>query len=138
MRISDWSADVCSSDLQGLRAWSAIGDVPDAIDCAVVALPGDLVLDAVEQCAAKGIRALVIFSAGFNEAGDEGIARQARLREIVDSTGLRIVGPNCLGVFNSRNGAWPSFNSLFQETVAGPAIGRVSPQGGSTAPPVEN
>src|SRR3546814_16126039 len=67
---------------QGLRAWSAIGDVPDAIDCAVVALPGDLVLDAVEQCAAKGIRALVIFSAGFNEAGDEGIARQARLREI--------------------------------------------------------
>src|SRR3546814_4157714 len=47
--------------------------------------PGDLVLDAVEQCAAKGIRALVIFSAGFNEAGDEGIARQARLREIVRS-----------------------------------------------------
>src|SRR3546814_13500577 len=77
MRISDWSSDVCSSDL---------------------ALPGDLVLDAVEQCAAKGIRALVIFSAGFNEAGDEGIARQARLREIVDSTGMRIVGPNCLGV----------------------------------------
>src|SRR3546814_11306295 len=103
MRISDWSSDVCSSDL---------------------ALPGDLVLDAVEQCAAKGIRALVIFSAGFNEAGDEGIARQARLREIVDSTGMRIVGPNCLGVFNSRNGAWLSFTSLFPERVAGPATGK--------------
>src|SRR3546814_12142729 len=112
MRISDWSSDGCSSDL---------------------ALPGDLVLDAVEQCAAKGIRALVIFSAGFNEAGDEGIARQARLREIVDSTGMRIVGPNCLGVFNSRNGAWLSFTSLFQERVAGPAIGMISQSGGSAA-----
>src|SRR3546814_18059579 len=71
--------------------------------------------------------------AGFNEAGDEGIARQARLREIVDSTGMRIVGPNCLGVFNSRNGAWLSFTSLFQERVAGPAIGMISQSGGSAA-----
>src|SRR5690606_28094045 len=109
--------------VQEIPAWAAIGEVPDAIDCAVIALPGDMVIDAVEQCAAKGVPALVIFSAGFNEAGDEGIARQARLREIVDRTGMRVIGPNCLGVFNSRKGAWLSFTSLFQERVEGHAIG---------------
>src|SRR3546814_7009775 len=46
---------------------------------------------------------------------------------------MRIVGPNCLGVFNSRNGAWLSFTSLFQERVAGPAIGMISQSGGSAA-----
>lgn len=119
--------------VQGLPAWRAIGDVPNAIDCAVIALPGELVIDAVEQCAAKGIGALVIFSAGFNEAGDEGVARQSRLREIIDRTGMRVIGPNCLGAFNSRNGAWLSFTSLFQERVEGPAIGMISQSGGSAA-----
>lgn len=119
--------------VQGLPAWPAIGEVPGAVDCAVIALPGEMVIDAVEQCAAKGIAALVIFSAGFNEAGEEGIARQARLREIIDQTGMRVIGPNCLGTFNSRNGAWLSFTSLFQERVDGPAIGLISQSGGSAA-----
>lgn len=119
--------------VQSLPAWRAIGDVPGAVDCAVIALPGEMVIDAVEQCAAKGITALVIFSAGFNEAGKEGVARQARLRDIIDRTGMRVIGPNCLGTFNSRNGAWLSFTSLFQEHVDGPAIGLISQSGGSAA-----
>lgn len=119
--------------VQGLRAWPAVGDVPDTIDCAVIALPGEMVIEAAEQCAAKGVRALVIFSAGFNEAGEEGAARQTRLREIIDRTGMRVIGPNCLGVFNSRNGAWLSFTSLFQKRVEGPAIGMISQSGGSAA-----
>jgi acyl-CoA synthetase (NDP forming) len=119
--------------VQGIRAWPAIGDVPGAVDCAVIALPGELVLDAAEQCATKGVRSLVIFSAGFNEAGVDGAVRQARLREFIDETGMRVIGPNCLGVFNSRNGAWLSFTSLFQERVEGPAIGMISQSGGSAA-----
>ncbi len=119
--------------VQGLRAWPSIGAVEEPVDCAVIALPGELVIDAVEQCAAKGVRALVIFSAGFNEAGEEGAARQAKLREIIDRTGMRVIGPNCLGTFNSRNGAWLSFTSLFQERIAGPALGMISQSGGSAA-----
>lgn len=119
--------------VQGLAAWPAIGAVEEPVDCAVIALPGELVIDAVEQCAAKGVRALVIFSAGFNEAGDEGVARQARLSEIIARTGMRVIGPNCLGTFNSRNGAWLSFTSLFQERIVGPALGMISQSGGSAA-----
>ncbi len=119
--------------VQGLRAWPTIDAVEEPVDCAVIALPGELVIDAVEQCAAKGVRALVIFSAGFNEAGEEGVARQAKLRQIIDRTGMRVIGPNCLGTFNSRNGAWLSFTSLFQDRIEGPALGMISQSGGSAA-----
>ena len=119
--------------VQGLRAFPAIGAVDGEVDCAVIALPGELVLDAVEACAAKGVGALVIFSAGFNEAGAEGEKRQEQLRAIVDRTGMRVVGPTCLGLFNSRNGAWLSFTSLFQARVEGPTLGMISQSGGSAA-----
>ena len=99
----------------------------------MIALPGELVIAAVEDCAAKGVPAVVIFSAEFNEAGKEGVARQQAMRAIIDRTGMRVIGPNCLGAFNSRNGAWLSFTSLFQERVDGPAIGMISQSGGSAA-----
>src|SRR4051812_2676294 len=105
--------------VQGLKAYGSILDVPEPVDCAVVALPGELVVEAVEQCVAKGVRGIVIFSAGFNEAGEAGAERQRQLRAIVDKTDVRVIGPNCLGAFNSRNGAWLSFTTLFQERVEG-------------------
>jgi len=119
--------------VQGLAAFPSIESVPGPVDCAVIALPGELVIPAVEACERKGVRGLVIFSAGFNEAGPEGIERQGQLTEIVARSGMRVVGPNCLGVFNSRNGAWLSFTTLFQEPVTGPALGMISQSGGSAA-----
>ncbi len=119
--------------VQGVPAYRSMSAVPQDVDCAIIALPAELVLDAVEQCAAKNVRALVIFSAGFNEAGDEGVERQHQLDAIIARTGMRVIGPNCLGTFNSRNGAWCSFTSLFQERVDGPALGMISQSGGSAA-----
>lgn len=119
--------------VQGLPAFPSIEAVSGAIDCAVIALPGELVIPAVEACERKGVAALVIFSAGFNEAGPEGAARQLQLEAIVARSGMRVIGPNCLGVFNSRKGAWLSFTTLFQEPVEGPAIGMISQSGGSAA-----
>jgi acyl-CoA synthetase (NDP forming) len=119
--------------VQGLPAFPTISAVPGAVDCAVIALPGDAVLPAVEECAAKGVGAVVIFSAGFNEAGAEGVARQQQLSAIIERTGMRVIGPNCLGAFNSRNGAWLSFTTLFQERIEGAAIGMISQSGGSSA-----
>ena len=119
--------------VQGLRAYPSLSSVSDRVDCVVIALPGDLVIPAVEECEAKGVRSIVIFSAGFNEAGPEGVERQLQLGRIVERSGMRIIGPNCLGVFNSRNGAWLSFTTLFQERVEGASIGMISQSGGSAA-----
>ncbi len=119
--------------VQGLTAYKSLADVPDAIDLAVLALPGELVLPAIIQAAAKGIKAAVIFSAGFSEAGPEGAARQRQLLEIARAAEMRIIGPNCLGVYNAANGAWASFTSVFQPRTTGPSIGMISQSGGSAA-----
>ncbi len=121
------------STVQGLKSYPDIESVPESVDCAVIALPGELVVPVALACERKGIRALVIFSAGFNEAGEAGRERQDRLREIVDRSDMRIIGPNCLGAFNAANGTWLSFTTQFQERPSGPAIGIVSQSGGSAA-----
>lgn len=119
--------------VQGLPAYKTLAEVPGEIDLAVVALPGELVLQAMEQAAVRGVKAAVIFSAGFAEAGPDGAARQHRLLEIAHNAGMRIVGPNCLGLYNATNGAWASFTTVFQPPISGPAIGMISQSGGSAA-----
>ena len=119
--------------VQGLAAYPSLRSVPGEIDCAVIALPVDAVLPAIEDCVAKGVRAAVIFSAGFAEAGPEGAARQERMRVLARAAGMRIIGPNCLGMYSIGNRCWLSFTSLFQEQVDGPTIGMVSQSGGSAS-----
>ncbi len=97
--------------VQGLKAYRTIADVPGPVDCALVALPAEIVVEAVEACAAYGVKSAVIFSSGFTETGAEGAARQARLAEIARRTGIRIVGPNCLGIFNAAIGFYATFSS---------------------------
>lgn len=121
------------SEIQGLKTYSTLRDVPGEIDVVVIAVPGEHVLAAIEDAASRGARGAVIFSAGFNEAGPDGAKRQQALDTIVRETGMRIVGPNCLGMYNARNGTWLSFTTQFQERVSGPSIGMVSQSGGSAA-----
>jgi acetyl coenzyme A synthetase (ADP forming)-like protein len=83
----------------GVRAYTSIESVPDAVDLAVICTPADLVLDAAKSALRKGVRALCVISAGFAETGRDGLARQERLLEAVRSYGARLVGPNCLGIF---------------------------------------
>ncbi|MDE2906516.1 MAG: CoA-binding protein, partial [Acidobacteriota bacterium] len=84
-------------EVQGLAAFPHISDVPGAVDLAIVAVPAPSVVGTVEACAARGVRVAVIYSAGFAEMGAEGRRLQRRLGAIAAETGLRIVGPNCLG-----------------------------------------
>lgn len=121
------------SQVQGLPAFPSLHDVPDTIDVVVIAVPGEQVIPAMEAAADRGARGAVIFSAGFNEAGPGGVTRQAALDAIVARSGMRVIGPNCLGAYNARNGTWLSFTTQFQEPVTGPAIGMVSQSGGSAA-----
>ncbi len=87
--------------IHSLRAYPSIGAIPDPVDLAVVVVPRQLVLGAVEQALAKGVRGLVVISAGFAEIGPEGRAREDRLRELVRQAGVRMIGPNCMGMINT-------------------------------------
>ncbi len=87
--------------VSGLPAFARVVDIPDDVDLAVVAVPAEAVQDVVLDCAAKGVHGLIVISSGFAESGGEGKARQRRLVGLARSYGLRLIGPNCLGVINT-------------------------------------
>lgn len=90
-----------AQDIAGLRAYPSVRTIPDPVDLAVIAVPPPALPAVVEDCAARGVRALVVITAGFAEVGAEGRARQDRLLGVVRGYGMRMVGPNCLGLLNT-------------------------------------
>lgn len=90
------------SVIRTLKCYPDVTAIPDPVDMAIVVVPRDLVFPAVEACAAKGIRGLVVITAGFKEVGGEGIAREERLKALVRENGMRMIGPNCMGILNAQ------------------------------------
>lgn len=99
-------------DVQGVPAYASMAAIGEPVDLAVIALPAAGCVDAIEACAAQGVRAAVVLSAGFAEVGPEGEDWQRRIRDTARRTGMRIVGPNCMGFVNLRAGVVGSFTSL--------------------------
>ena len=95
------AVSIRGGELEGLVAHRSVRDVPGDLDLAVVAVPADAVLDVARDCAARDVRALVVVSAGFGEAGTRGRKRQRELLRTCRAAGMRLVGPNCLGVMNT-------------------------------------
>ncbi len=95
------SADV----VQSVRAYPSIAEVPDEVDLAVIAVPAPVVIDVARECADKGVPALVVISAGFAETGPDGAELQRRLVDVCRGAGMRLVGPNCLGILNTAQRA---------------------------------
>ncbi len=93
-----------AASVQSVRAYPSITDVPDPVDLAVIVVPWQLALGTLEACGQKGVRAAVIITAGFKEVGGEGVERERALVECARRHGMRIVGPNCLGVLNTEAG----------------------------------
>ncbi len=89
--------------VQSVRAFESVGDIPESIDLAVIAVPAPAVNEVARKCAEVGVPAVVVISAGFAEVGREGAERQRELLEICREGGMRLVGPNCLGVLNSAS-----------------------------------
>ena len=87
-------------ELLGLKVYHSVDELPEGIDCAVLAIPRPFVLDTVRQLAARQCGAVVIYSAGFSEAGEEGMRDQQELARIAQEHGMVIEGPNCLGCTN--------------------------------------
>lgn len=100
----------------GIRAYPSISEVPDSIDLAVIATPAHTVPDVMQECAANEVRAAIIISAGFRETGEEGAGLEERIRTIAREAGMRVIGPNCLGVMRPVSG----LNATFAGRIAKP------------------
>ncbi len=107
---------------RGVRAYRSIADVPGPVDLAVVAAPAASAVDVARECGAAGVRALVVLSAGFAELDTRGRKRQAELLSVCRASGMRLVGPNCLGVLNTS--AAVALNASFAPVA--PAPGRIA------------
>ncbi|MGH7095207.1 MAG: acetate--CoA ligase family protein, partial [Stellaceae bacterium] len=116
--------------VQGLRAYPDLASVPGEVDFGLIAVPANLAGEAMEACVKKGVRGVVMFTAGFAEIGAEGRALQERITRIAHDSGIRLCGPNCLGLFNMRIGHTPTFSSFLEEgpTPAGP-LGMITQSG---------
>lgn len=90
------------AEVAGLLAVPSIAHL-GPVDVAILALPVDMIEQAIGECAAAGVGACVIVSAGFAELGDEGVARQDRIVRIAREAGMRLVGPNCMGIINPHH-----------------------------------
>ncbi|EME23660.1 bifunctional acetate--CoA ligase family protein/GNAT family N-acetyltransferase [Rhodococcus triatomae] len=88
--------------VRGVRAYPSVRDIPDPVDLAVVAVPAEAIDEVLDDCLAKGVKALVVVSSGFGETGSDGYAKERRLVHAARAHGMRLVGPNALGVANSH------------------------------------
>jgi acetyl coenzyme A synthetase (ADP forming)-like protein len=86
--------------VHSLKAYPSVEAIPDPVDLAVIAVPRQLVLDALDSCGRKGVRAVVIITAGFKEVGEAGAALEREVVARVKRYGMRLVGPNCMGIIN--------------------------------------
>ncbi|MCD1296350.1 acyl-CoA synthetase [Methanocella sp. CWC-04] len=96
-------------EIEGIKCYKSVLEVPGDIDLAVIVIPAKFVPQSVKECGEKGIKNLVIISAGFKEVGVEGARLENEVKEIAKNYGIRIVGPNCLGILNTYSKCNASF-----------------------------
>ncbi|MCK4372589.1 MAG: CoA-binding protein, partial [candidate division Zixibacteria bacterium] len=110
-----------ASVIQSIKAYSTVLDVPDSVDLAIVIVPKEGVKEVAAQCGEKGVKGLVVITAGFSEVGAEGKKREQEVLEIVREYGMRMIGPNCFGIVNTHPDV--SLNATFGKTY--PKAGRI-------------
>ena len=103
------------SSVQGIHAYGSISQIPARIDLAIIAVPAMHVPDILEECGVAGVGGVIIISAGFKEIGKEGRKLEERIGKIARSYGIRIIGPNCLGIIMPRFSLNASFAHLMPE-----------------------
>jgi acetate---CoA ligase (ADP-forming) len=104
------------TQVQGARSYSSLKEIPGPVDLAIVVVPAPGVAQALHDCAAAGVSAAIVFASGFAEVkGEKGRQMQDEIVTIAKATGLRVLGPNCLGSFAVQNAAFATFSSAFDE-----------------------
>lgn len=87
--------------VQSVPAFKSVEDIPGPVDLAVIVVQEKFVIEALKACGRKGVKALVVISAGFGEVGKEGQAKQAEMIQVCRAAGMRLIGPNCMGIINA-------------------------------------
>lgn len=119
-----------ATTVQGLKAYASVADIPEAPDLAIVAVDAERASEAVEQCAARGVRSVVVFSSGFAELGEQGRAMQERLLVAARNSGMRLLGPNCLGAVSIAEKSIATFSIVLEHSMpAAGSLGIVSQSG---------
>jgi acetyltransferase len=108
--------------VMGLRSYPSLLEVPGDIDLAVISLPRQAVLPSVQECVAKGIRAIIIVTQGFSDADEEGRALQQQIARAARAGGVRVLGPNTMGVINADARFSSAFVSLVKPEVKLPSL----------------
>ncbi|MGE0878029.1 MAG: GNAT family N-acetyltransferase [Acidimicrobiia bacterium] len=112
----------------GVRAYASLADVPDVVDLALVAVPAEAVAPVVDECAAKGVRGLVVYAVGFADTGESGAVLERELIERARRSGMRVIGPASMGlIVNGEHGA---MRATFASVSARPGPIAVSSQSG--------
>ena len=118
-----------AAHVASVPSWPTVASIPGAVDLAVVAVPSGAVADVVEACGRKGVASLVVITAGYAEAGEEGGAAQEHMARLAHRHGMRMVGPNCFGIINTDPAV--SMNATFAADPPRPGkVGFVSQSGG--------
>jgi acetyltransferase len=110
----------------GVKAYPSVGDIPEAVDLAVIVTPPPSIPDIIRQCGDAGVTGAIVISAGFKEVGAEGAALERQVLEEARKARIRVIGPNCLGVMSPLTG----MNATFATTIARPgSVGFLSQSG---------
>jgi acyl-CoA synthetase (NDP forming) len=126
-----YPVNLTRSHIQGLPAFPAVAAIGKPIDCAILATSAEATNAALDECIAAGVKSAVLFGAGFSEAGPEGAARQQQLADAARRAGVRLLGPNCMGLLNTHARFYATFASALEEHIPPPGhIGVASQSGG--------
>ena len=117
--------------VQGLKSYPNLKDIPGDLDFVLIAVPAKFVVNVIEDAVKKNARTALIFSSGFSEIGGEGEVYQKKIREICDQSNLRVIGPNCLGLFNSQSRFYPTFTSTIDRATPIPGDISIASQSGA-------
>ncbi|HOV21214.1 MAG TPA: acetate--CoA ligase family protein [bacterium] len=98
-----------SGKILGLECYKSISEIKEKVELVVIVVPAKFVCDVAKECGEKGVKGLIVISAGFKEAGEEGRKREEELEKIIKKYNMRLIGPNCLGIIDTTNDLNASF-----------------------------
>jgi acetate---CoA ligase (ADP-forming) len=127
-----WPVNRSRTVVGGLPCYASVGELPSVPDLAILAVAAESVIALLEDCVDSGVPAAVVWAGGFAEVGDEGRARQRQLEEICRNSGIKLCGPNCIGIINTSIGLTASFSSMMadHDRLTPGSVSMVSQSGG--------
>lgn len=122
-KVQMYPVNPTRDQVQGYRTYPSVTAIPCQVDQVILSVPASRIQAAVDDGLAAGVKSFVMFSAGFAEAGQEGIAAQTALVAKIRAGGARLLGPNAMGLFNTKDRIFSTFSSAMDRGI--PALGRV-------------